>query len=142
MKEGEPFPKFAMTDENGEPFSSAMLGGFRFILFLYGSDADKGGLSLISQFGDITMKLMIRNVPAIGAGSDGPESHRMTIDKLGVGLKLLSDKNGELAGKVGEGSPFSVFIIGKDGRTEAIWHFETVDNVAAQVYDRVKSMTK
>ena len=82
------------------------------------------------------------------------KSHRNFIEKQGLKIKLLTDKDHELMAKVGawgmkkmygkdvEGVIRSTFIVGKDGNIEGAWHGVKVNGHVQVVYDTVKSLLK
>lgn len=133
MEVGDRFPDFVLKDENGEEFDSRMLDGVRHIVYFYPKDNTPGCTKEAVEFTAMVPKLMMRNIPAIGISKDSPESHRKFMDKQQLKIKLLSDPDHELMEKVGAwgtkisygketvGTIRSTFLIGKDGRIEAVW---------------------
>ena len=154
MQVGERFPDFVLTDENGDVFDSKLLQNIRYIIYFYPKDITSGCTTEAKDFSEIADKLMIRNVPIFGVSRDSAQSHRNFIEKQGLKIKLLTDKDHELMAKVGawgmkkmygkdvEGVIRSTFIVGKDGKVEAVWNGVKVNGHVEKVYDTVKSLLK
>ena len=154
MQVGDKFPDFKLPDENENIVDSAMLNGVRYIIYFYPKDNTGGCTTEAKDFSEIADKLMIRNVPIFGVSRDSAQSHRNFIEKHGLKIKLLSDKDHELTAKVGawgmkkmygkdvEGVIRSTFVVGKDGNVEAAWYAVKVKGHVQVVYDTVKSLLK
>ena len=154
MQVGERFPDFVLTDEYGDVFDSKLLQNIRYIIYFYPKDNTSGCTTEAKDFSEIADKLMIRNVPIFGVSRDSAQSHRNFIEKQGLKIKLLTDKDHELMAKVGawgmkkmygkdvEGVIRSTFIVGKDGKVEAVWNGVKVNGHVEKVYDTVKSLLK
>ncbi|MDD2531983.1 MAG: peroxiredoxin [Candidatus Methanomethylophilaceae archaeon] len=152
MDIGERFPAFILSDENGQTFDSAMLEGVTFVLYFYPRDNTPGCTKEALGFNDIYKKLMVRNIPIIGVSKDSPESHRKFADKNGLRFKLLSDPELRLIkaagawgkkmmyGKETEGTVRSTYIVGKDGKVEAVWPKVRVEGHADEVYAKIKQL--
>ena len=95
---------------------------------------------------------MVRNIPIIGVSKDSPESHRKFADKNGLRFKLLSDPELRLIkaagawgkkmmyGKETEGTVRSTYIVGKDGKVEAVLPKVRVEGHADEVYAKIKQL--
>ena len=154
MDKGDKFPEFKLPDENGMIVDSALLNGVRYIIYFYPKDNTSGCTTEAKDFSEIADKLMIRNVPIFGVSRDSDQSHRNFIEKQGLKIKLLTDKDHALMEKVGawgmkkmygkdvEGVIRSTFVVGKDGIVEAAWHAVKVKGHVQVVYDTVKSLLK
>ena len=154
MQVGERFPDFKLPDENEQIIDSKLLENIRYIIYFYPKDNTSGCTTEAKDFSEIADKLMIRNVPIFGVSRDSAQSHRNFIEKQGLKIKLLTDKDHELMAKVGawgmkkmygkdvEGVIRSTFIVGKDGKVEAVWNGVKVNGHVEKVYDTVKSLLK
>ena len=154
MQVGDRFPDFRLPDENGDIMDSKLLSNIRYIIYFYPKDNTGGCTTEAKEFSEIADSLMIRNVPIFGVSRDSGQSHRNFIEKHGLKIKLLTDKDHELMEKVGawgmkkmygkdvEGVIRSTFIIGKDGTVEAVWHAVKVKGHVEVVNDKVKSLLK
>ena len=133
MEVGDVFPAFRLKDENGEDLDSSTLEGIRYVIYFYPKDNTPGCTREAEEFSASIAQFMLRNIPVIGVSKDSSESHRKFIDGHQLKVKLLSDTDHELMEKVGAwgtkvsygketvGTIRSTFIVGKDGRVEAIW---------------------
>ena len=154
MQVGDKFPDFKLPDENGDIMDSKLLKNIRYIIYFYPKDNTSGCTTEAKDFSEIADSLMIRNVPIFGVSRDSDKSHRNFIEKQGLKIKLLTDKDHELMEKVGawgmkkmygkdvEGVIRSTFIVGKDGTVEAVWHAVKVKGHVEAVNDKVKSLLK
>ena len=154
MQVGDRFPDFRLPDENGDIMDSKLLNNIRYIIYFYPKDNTSGCTTEAKDFSEIADSLMIRNVPIFGVSRDSAQSHRNFIEKQGLKIKLLTDKDHELMAKVGawgmkkmygkdvEGVIRSTFIVGKDGKVEAVWNGVKVNGHVEKVYDTVKSLLK
>ena len=152
MDVGDRFPAFSLPDENGQTFDSAMLEGVMFVLYFYPRDNTPGCTKEAIGFSEIYKKLMVRNIPIIGVSKDSPESHRKFADKHGLRFKLLSDPELQLIkaagawgkkmmyGKETEGTVRSTYIVGKNGKVEAVWPKVRVEGHADEVYAKIKQL--
>ena len=154
MQVGDKFPDFRLPDENGDIMDSKLLNNIRYIIYFYPKDNTSGCTTEAKDFSEIADSLMIRNVPIFGVSRDSAQSHRNFIEKQGLKIKLLTDKDHELMEKVGawgmkkmygkdvEGVIRSTFIIGKDGTVEAAWHAVKVKGHVDSVEQKLKSLLK
>ena len=154
MQVGDKFPDFRLPDENGDIMDSKLLNNIRYIIYFYPKDNTSGCTTEAKDFSEIADSLMIRNVPIFGVSRDSAQSHRNFIEKQGLKIKLLTDKDHELMEKVGawgmkkmygkdvEGVIRSTFIVGKDGTVEAVWHGVKVKGHVEVVDAKVKSLLK
>lgn len=154
MEVGDTFPDFVLTDENGEKFDSRFLNGIRHIVYFYPKDSTPGCTQEAIDFNGVYDRLMIRNVPVLGISRDSAASHKKFMENNGLKIKLLTDKDHELMSQVGawglkkaygketEGVIRSTFVIGKDGKIEAVWYNVKVAGHVDTVYATVKSIMK
>lgn len=152
MEVGDKFPEFVLSDENGEIFDSKNLDGVRYVIYFYPKDNTSGCTKEALEFTELVSSFMMRNIPVIGVSRDSPASHRKFIDKHNLKVKLISDPNHVLTEAVGawglkklygrefEGVFRSTFIVGKDGKTEAVWKNVKVAGHAQKVLDRAISL--
>jgi peroxiredoxin Q/BCP len=154
MNVGDPFPEFRLPDENGETFDSSSLGGLRYVIYFYPKDGSAGCTREAQDFNGRYAKFMMMNIPIIGVSRDGQGSHARFRQKNGLKMKLLSDADADLikragvwgkkklGGKEYEGVVRSTFIVGKDGRTEAVWTNVRVSGHVDDVNDKIKSLSR
>lgn len=154
MDIGDLFPEFSLPDENGEVFRSEMLSGVRYVIYFYPRDNTSGCTKEALGFEGIRSQLLLRNIPIIGVSKDSSASHRKFADKHGLKFKLLSDQDlllikaagawgkKTMYGKEVEGTVRSTYIVGKDGRVEAVWPKVKVDGHADEVHAKAKQLNK
>ena len=154
MNVGDKFPDFVLSDENNEILDSKELEGVRFVIYFYPRDNTSGCTKEAVEFSELSQKFLMRNIPVIGVSRDSPASHRKFINKHGLRLKLLSDPDHALTeavgawgmkkmyGKESEGVFRSTFIVGKDGKVEAVWKKVKVAGHAQEVLDHAISLSR
>lgn len=154
MNVGDKFPDFVLSDENNEILDSKELEGVRFVIYFYPRDNTSGCTKEAVEFSELSQKFLMRNIPVIGVSRDSPASHRKFINKHGLRLKLLSDPDHALTeavgawgmkkmyGKESEGVFRSTFIVGKDGKVEAVWKKVKVAGHAQEVLDHAISLIR
>lgn len=152
MDIGDKFPEYSLSDENDETVNSKDLNGVRYVIYFYPRNNTAGCTKEALEFTELISSFLMRNVPVFGVSRDSPASHRKFIDKHGLKVKLLSDPDHALTEAVGawgmkkmygrehEGVFRSTFIVGKDGKVEAVWKNVRVAGHAQKVLDRVISL--
>ncbi len=154
MEVGDAFPSFRLKDENGEELDSSTLQGIRYVIYFYPKDGTPGCTKEAEAFTSSIAQFMLRNIPVIGVSKDSPESHRRFIDNKQLKVKLLSDPDHVLMEEVGAwgvkksygketvGTIRSTFLVGKDGKVEAVWRNVKVDGHADKVLACAVSCSK
>jgi Peroxiredoxin len=154
MNVGDEFPHFVLSDENGEDFDSSSLSGLRFVIYFYSKDGTSGCTREAQEFSALYPKFMLRNIPIIGVSKDTSPTHRKFIDKNSLKIKLLSDQDHKLMEEIGvwgtkmmygkevQGTKRSTFIVGKDGKIEAMWSGVKVDGHAEKVLEKAISLVR
>jgi peroxiredoxin Q/BCP len=154
MDIGDRFPHFALQDEEGEVLDSGMLEGVRYVIYFYPRDNSPGCTKEALDFTANHARFMFRNIPVFGVSRDSVASHKRFREKHQLKVKLLSDPDRELIGAVGawgtknmygrvtEGVIRSTFIVGRDGRVEAVWRKVRVDGHADEVLETAVSLYK
>lgn len=154
MEVGDAFPSFRLKDENGEELDSSTLEGIRYVIYFYPKDGTPGCTREAEAFTASIAQFMLRNIPVIGVSKDSPESHRRFIDNKQLKVKLLSDPDHTLLEAVGAwgvkksygketvGTIRSTFLVGKDGKVEAVWRNVKVDGHVDKVLACAVSCSK
>lgn len=149
---GDEFPKFELRDENDEIFNSGSLLGIRYVIYFYPKDGSSGCTQEAVDFNGRYAKFMMMNIPILGVSPDSPGTHRRFREKNNLKLKLLSDPDHVLLEKVNawgpkklygreyEGVIRTTFIVGKDGKVEAVWRNVKVKGHVDAVNDKIKSL--
>ena len=105
-------PGFRLMDENGESLDSAFLEGMAYVL-CFVPDLKEESCRILNDFDNIYPKLMIRNTPTMAVIPAEPQDILAVRERFGLRIKLLSDKDGELAGQCGVDGTGAV-VVGRD----------------------------
>ncbi|MCW1920625.1 peroxiredoxin [Rhodobacter sp. KR11] len=147
---GQPAPDFTLLREDGSAVTLQALRGGRVVLFTYGADGTPSCTNEIMEFQALLPAFQAAGVTVLGLSKDGVEKHRKFAAKQGLGMALLSDKDGHVMedwGAYGEKIFFgkqvvgvlrTTFLIEADGTLGAIWRVEKVKGHAAEVLAAVK----
>jgi peroxiredoxin Q/BCP len=128
------FKAVAVGGEYGDGTSVKLsqFRGKRVVLYFYPRDLTPGctqqACALRDHWGEVSGRAVV-----FGVSTDGPASHRKFIEKEGLPFPLLSDESGELVraygvwvekkmyGRTSMGTERSTFVIGADGKLEAVF---------------------
>ncbi|NBZ87103.1 peroxiredoxin [Stagnihabitans tardus] len=147
---GQMAPDFTLMREDGSAVTLSALRGSRVVLFTYGADGTPSCTNEIMEFQALLPEFQAAGVTVLGLSKDGVEKHRKFAAKQGLGMALLSDKEGHVMedwgsygakiffGKEVVGVLRSTFLIGADGVLEKTWRVEKVKGHAAEVLTAVK----
>ena len=129
---GDPAPDFEMTADDGSVVSLASLAGRRFVLYFYPKDDTPGCTSQACGLRDEFSAFRSASVEVFGVSPDSVRSHVKFREKFALPFRLLSDEGHRVAdrygvwvekklmGKTYMGVERSTFVIGPDGRVEAV----------------------
>lgn len=130
---GTKAPDFCLPDQNE---SEVCLSGKRaqfVVLYFYPKDNTSGCTMEAMDFTAQLPKFEAAKATVLGVSPDSPMSHRSFIEKHALKLTLLSDeehgtlkdygvwKKKSMYGKEYLGVERSTFIVGPDGRVDAVW---------------------
>jgi peroxiredoxin Q/BCP len=103
IREGDQFPDFNLSNENGETMRRADFAGQWLVVFVYPKH-DTPGCTVESK-GFSAAKLDFEAVGAqvVGLSADDVGSHKNFCGKHGLTLTLLADPSGALLGALGVG---------------------------------------
>ena len=143
---GDVAPEFSLPDDSGERFSLSAFRGNRVVLFFYPEDDTPGCTAEACGFRDDYVSFLKANAVVLGVSPDPAASHRDFRDKYGLPFPLLVDADHEVAEAYGAwgtkeipgrgpwtGVLRSTFLIGEDGRVEALWRKVHVDTHSRDV---------
>jgi len=100
---GNPFPDFALPDQNHQIVKLAALRGKWVVLYVYPKD-DTPGCTLEGKgFSAAKPRFDQVNAAVFGLSADDPKSHKHFCDKYGFTISLLADPKGELLRAAGVG---------------------------------------
>lgn len=129
---GDPAPPFDLLADDGEPVSSAALAGRRFALYFYPKDDTPGCTTQACGLRDAWSRVREVGVEVFGVSPDTSASHRRFREKYGLPFRLLADEGHrtadaygvwvekQFAGRRYMGTERTTFVIGPDGRVEAV----------------------
>lgn len=130
--QGDPAPDFEMTADDGSVVSLALLAGRRFVLYFYPKDDTPGCTAQACSLRDEFSAFRTASVDVFGVSPDSVRSHVKFREKFALPFRLLSDEGHRVAdaygvwvekkfmGKTYMGVERSTFVIGADGRIEAV----------------------
>jgi len=153
LKNGDQAPPFCLPDEKGENLSLGDLKGKWVILYFYPRDNTPGCTTEASDFSAGLDDFAAMNAAVIGVSRDSAESHRRFIEKKGLKVTLLSDRDHKTMedygvwqlkktyGKESMGIVRTTFIIDPDGKIVHMWPKVKVKGHAEQVKDFLKEVS-
>jgi peroxiredoxin Q/BCP len=130
---GSTAPKFSLPATGGGVVSSDALAGRRYVLYFYPRDNTPGCTTEACDFRDNFARLKKAGIEVFGVSKDSIKSHDGFTDKYSLPFRLLSDADNAVAkafGAYGEkkmyGKPVigtirSTFLVGENGKIEAVW---------------------
>ncbi len=133
LKPGDAAPDFDLPSDSGARVRLRDLRGKRVVLYFYPKDDTPGCTTEACSFRDAWSELERRGVVVLGVSKDSPKSHLRFKQKYGLPFTLLSDEDHAVADAYGvwgpkkfmgreyEGMDRATFLIGPDGRIEAVW---------------------
>ncbi len=131
---GDQAPLFTLPNHDGQPVELAALAGRRVVLYFYPKDDTPGCTTQACGIRDGWEQLATYGIALYGISPDSPEQHTKFRAKFDLPFPLLADDDHAVAeaygvwveksmyGKKYMGVERSSFLIGADGRLEAIWH--------------------
>jgi peroxiredoxin Q/BCP len=135
IQEGQPFPDFSLTDQDGNLVTLSDLKGQKAVVYFYPKDDTSGCTAEACEFNEA-----IPTVPearVIGISPDGTKSHRKFADKYGLGFTLLSDPDKVLLEPLGlwiEKSMYGRKYMGVDRTTFVL----DEEGIVRRIYRKVK----
>ncbi|MCY1062297.1 thioredoxin-dependent thiol peroxidase [Nannocystis sp. SCPEA4] len=132
LKPGDPAPPFALAADDGKTYALRDFAGRRVILYFYPRDSTPGCTTEACDFRDRHARFAASGVTVLGVSGDSLASHAKFRAAHGLNFPLLSDTGHQVAtayGAYGEKQMYgrkvqgvirSTFVIGPDGRLEAV----------------------
>ena len=145
LKVGDIAPEFSASNHEDNTISLSALKGQRIILYFYPKDNTSGCTNQACDLRDSYEELLGFGLQVIGVSPDGVKSHASFRAKHNLPFELIADTNREVAraygvygekkmyGKTSMGIHRTTFIIGVDGRIEAIIPKVNTKEHAAQI---------
>jgi peroxiredoxin Q/BCP len=145
LEVGQSAPAFALPSTSGKTVTLASLKGQRVVLYFYPRDDTPGCTREACAFRDDQAKLKKAGAVVLGVSADSLASHEKFRAKYALPFELLSDADKSVAkayGAYGEktmygkkviGTIRSTFVIGADGKLEAVFSPVKVDGHSEKV---------
>lgn len=144
---GDIAPDFTLSDKDGNPVSLSDFAGQTVVLYFYPRDNTPGCTRQACAFAFHYGEFQRRGVQVIGVSKDSVTSHQKFAEKYGLNFILLADPDRDaikkygvwqekkMAGKVGMGVVRTTYIIGGDGRIQAVMPKVKPDTNAADILE-------
>jgi len=132
LRKGDKAPEFTGKDQNGAEISLKNLRGKRVVLYFYPKDSTPGCTAQACNLRDNYDYLLKSGYVVLGISADGEKSHQRFIEKHGLPLPLIADKDKEIIkaygvwgpkkfmGKTFDGILRTTFIIDGEGIIEEV----------------------
>ena len=129
---GDPAPDFELRSDDGSTVRSADLAGARYVLYFYPKDDTPGCTTQACGLRDSWSRVAETGVEVFGVSPDSVKSHAKFRAKFDLPYRLLADDGARLADAYGVwiekkfmgreymGNERTTFVIGADGRIEAV----------------------
>lgn len=149
LEVGTKAPDFTLPDQNGNMVSLSDFAGKRVVLYFYPKDNTPGCTRQACAFAGTYAEFQKRDIQVIGVSKDSVASHLNFAQKYDLPFVLLADpelkaiqaydvwKEKKLYGKVSMGVVRTTYIIGADGKIEAVMPKVKPDTNAQEILDRL-----
>ena len=133
---GEKAPNFETETESGEPISSELLRGKKYVLYFYPKDNTPGCIKEACSIRDNYQTFLNRDIPVYGVSGGNSLSHQKFIKKFDLPFPLLMDEKLILAKKFGaykRGNRVAriTYLMDEEGKIEGIFGTEGREKVKA-----------
>ena len=130
---GDTAPDFTLPSTEGRDIALSELKGKRVVLYFYPKDMTSGCTVETKEFSALAEKFTGKEIVLYGVSPDSIESHNEFIAKEHITFPLLADEDHKTAeaygvwieksmyGKKYMGIDRSTFVIGPDGKLEAVY---------------------
>lgn len=144
---GDIAPDFTLPDKDGNPVSLSDFAGQTVVLYFYPRDNTPGCTRQACAFAFHYEEFQRRGVQVIGVSKDSVASHQKFAEKYGLNFILLADPDRDAIekygvwqekkqyGKVSMGVVRTTYIIGGDGRIQAVMPKVKPDTNAADILE-------
>ena len=145
---------FCLLDENGEKICLDNYRGKWIVLYFYPKDNTSGCTKEAIDFTRYIEEFNKLDATIIGVSPDSPESHKKFIEKHGLKIKLLSDKDHKILekydvwqlkkmyGREYYGVIRSTFLINPEGEIIYEWRKVKVNGHVEEVLEKLKEAKK
>jgi peroxiredoxin Q/BCP len=142
---GQMAPDFTLPRDGGNRVTLSALRPAPVVLFTYGADGTPSCTNEVMEFNALLPEFARKGVTVLGLSKDSVAKHDKFIAKMGIGMPLLSDKDGHVMedwgafgeklffGKQVTGVLRTTFLIDGAGKLARIWKVDRVKGHAAEV---------
>ncbi|HWA82549.1 MAG TPA: thioredoxin-dependent thiol peroxidase [Fimbriimonadaceae bacterium] len=143
LKEGDSFPEFSLSDQDGKTVTNADLKGHKSVIYFYPKDDTPGCTVEACEFRDAAPSYPGAKV--YGVSPDSAKSHTKFIKKFDLNFPLLADTEHKLAeacgiwveksmyGRTYMGVERTTYLLDEEGRVTKIWRKVTPKGHAEEV---------
>ncbi|MBX3132161.1 MAG: thioredoxin-dependent thiol peroxidase [Gemmatimonadaceae bacterium] len=145
VRVGDIAPDFTLPTDAGEPLTLSSLRGKRVVLFFYPKDSSPGCTIEACGFRDLVPRFKRRGVAVLGIAPGTVRSKARFKAAQGLNFPLLNDAEQQAAEAYGVwrekllfghrymGVMRTTYVIGTDGRVEAVWEHVEHEGHATEV---------
>jgi peroxiredoxin Q/BCP len=142
---GEKAPEFELPDHRGETVRLSDYRGERVVVYFYPRANTPGCTVEANEFQDARSEFERRGITVLGVSDDPVEDLAAFAEEQGLGFRLLSDEDGEVADEYdsyGEkrvynntvlGAFRNTYVVGPDGNIEFVYEDVTPDGHADEI---------
>ena len=150
LSEGQMAPDFTLPRDGGSMVTLSTLRRKPVVLFTYGGDGTPTCTNEVMEFNTLLPEFAAAGATVLGLSKDSVAKHDKFIAKMGIGMPLLSDKDGHMMedwgafgeklffGKLVQGVLRSTYLIDGSGKVAKIWKVDKVKDHAAAVLAHLK----
>lgn len=143
IEEGQNFPDFSLTDQDGNVVTLSDLKGDRAVIYFYPKDDTSGCTAQACEFRDLMPS--ITGARIVGISPDNQKSHRKFATKHNLNFTILTDTDHQLAEQLGlwiektfygkkyMGVDRTTYLLDANGKVEKIWTKVKPEGHAAEV---------
>lgn len=147
---GDKAPDVTLPRDGGKDVSLSDFAGQKVVLYFYPKDDTPGCTKQAIGFTEMAQDFVAAGAVVLGVSKDPIKKHDKFVAKHDLGIALLSDENGDVCerygtwveksmyGKTYMGIERATFLIGTDGKIEAIWRKVKVAGHIDAVLEAVK----
>lgn len=146
LKVGDKAPAFELKDQDGKTHTLEKYKGKYVVLYFYPKDDTPGCTAEACNLRDNYDALQKEDIIILGVSYDGKESHKEFSKKYDLPFPLLSDTTKAVSEAYNAKGFFSglffpkriTYLIGKEGKIEAIFDDVDTGNHSAQILEKMK----
>lgn len=145
LKDGDPFPAWELSDQNGTMVSSRDLSGKTYLVWFYPKAMTPGCTAEGRGLRDQHAEYQARGVTVFGVSFDEPKANAEFVRQEQFPFRLLSDRDRNLAMAVGAAdAPDQAaarrisYLVGPDGKVVKAYATVNTASHASDVLDDVK----